>query len=130
MISNEPQRIYAAIFGGVVPPVVAERFLAAAAILEQHAGGEEVAACDRAVAGDFDLEAVELAARYTKRLPLLSRKMQLMAYLAETAPANQELFINRRSNWLLGFLAAVGATVRTAGKMVVGLTLVGKVTAR
>jgi hypothetical protein len=130
MISNEPQRIYAAIFGGAVPPIVAERYLAAAAILEQHAAPQEIAGCDRAVAGGFDLEALELAARYTKRLPLLTRKMQLMAYLAETVPVNQDLFINRRASWLLGFLAAAGATLRTVAKMVTGLAAVGKVTGR
>lgn len=120
-MSNEPQRIYDALFGAPIPPVIAARFRAASALLERTATAAELAAYQRVVASAADLEAVELAARYTRRLPLLSRKMQLMAYLAETLPENQDRFINRQTNRVGGLLRAAGAVFRTASKMVAGL---------
>jgi hypothetical protein len=81
----------------------------------------EVDRCTRAILACADLEALELAARYTRRLPLLSRKFRLMAYLAETLPENQPFFVNRQSSFLRGALGVAWAALYTAWKMPAGL---------
>jgi hypothetical protein len=119
----EGQRVYRTLFNRPIPPVIAERFAAGSARLEANVSSEEVVRYRAVVASGLDLEALELAGRYTRRLPLLTRKLQLMAYLAETIPQNQGLFINHRDN-LPGALIRVGwATLRTVWLMAKGLVL-------
>ena len=77
----------------------------------------------RALLACADLEALELAARYTRKLPLLTRKFRLMAYLAETLPENQDFFINERSSFLAAFGAAWPGGLRTVCKMLKALWL-------
>lgn len=125
---NEAERLYRTLFGAAVPPVIAERFARAGALLDRNAAAPERAAYAAALASGLDLEALELAGRYTRRLPLLSRKLQLMAYLAETLPANQDRFINRRGGGFIPGAVQVGAAVaRTVVKMAVGLWLLPRV---
>ncbi len=123
----EGRKIYAALFGRDAPPAVLERFSAASSKLNRGAPQPEVDRCTRAILACPDLEALELAARYTRRLPLLTRKFALMAYLAETLPGNQRFFINRRSSFLRGLLHLAGAGFRTVWKMLVGLWLLRSV---
>lgn len=123
MPDNEAQRIYHTLFNRPVPPLVAQRFAAASERLDAAVPPAELAAYRAALASGADLEALELAARYTHRLPLLTRKLGLMAYLAETLPENQSLFINERSNWVGAIVALGAATLRTVWKMAKGLFL-------
>lgn len=125
----EAQRIYHTLFNRPIPPIVAERFAEGSQRLEAHVSADEVARYRAAVASGVDLEALELAGRYTRRLPLLTRKFRLMAYLAETIPQNQGLFINRRDNLPLALLTIVGVTLRTVWLMVKGLALLGRLPA-
>jgi hypothetical protein len=124
MSDHEAQRIYRALFDRPVPALVADRFAAASERLEAHASPAELRAYRQAVVDPVDLEALELAARWTRRLPLLTRKFQLMAFLAETLPENQSLFINRRDNLPLAFAQISALTLRTAWLMAKGLLLV------
>ena len=124
MSDQEAQRIYLALFDRPVPPLVAERFAAASVRLDAGASPAELRAYREAVGSSVDLEALELAARWTRRLPLLTRKFQLMAFLAETLPENQALFVSRRDNQLLAFAQVAAASFRTSWLMVKGLTLV------
>ena len=127
MSDHESQRIYHTLFHREISPVVAERFAQASARLEAHVRPAEVAAYRRAVASGADLEALELAARYTHKLPLLTRKLGLMAYLAETLPENQALFINERANFVGGLVRLGVAVLHTVWKMVKGLWLLRQV---
>jgi hypothetical protein len=127
MSDDEAQRIYYTLFRREIPPVVAERFAQASARLEASLPPRDVAAYHRAVASGADLEALELAARYTRKLPLLTRKLGLMAYLAETQPENQPLFINERSSYIAGFVRLGVAALHTVWKMVKGLWLLRQV---
>ncbi len=127
LCETEGRKIYAAVFGCEIPPTVLERFVGAAKRLNATVPQPEVDRCTRALLACPDLEALELVARYSRRLPLLSRKFQLMAYLAETLPENQPRFINQRSSFLGGLLSVAGAGLRTAWKMVAGLWLLRSV---
>ena len=124
MSDQEARRIYFAIFNQPVPPLVAERYAAASERLEANASSAELQAHRSAIDAPIDLEALELAARWTKRLPLLTRKFQLMAFLAETLPGNQSLFISRRDNFPAAFIRIAAMSLRTGWLMAKGLLLV------
>ncbi len=126
MLDNPPyaaesQQLYHALFNRPIPPIVAERFAEGSRRLEANFPPGEVAAYRAALASGLDLEALELAGRYTRRLPLLSRKFRLMVYLAETLPQNQKLFISKRDNLPGALVRVVAVTLRTVWLMVKGL---------
>jgi hypothetical protein len=126
MSDQEAQRIYSAIFNQAAPPLVVERFAAASERLEAGISPAEFQAYRAAIDSPVDLEALELAARWTGRLPLLTRKFRLMAFLAETLPGNQALFVSHRDNFPMAFVRIAALTLRTAWLMAKGLTLVGR----
>jgi len=127
LCETEARKIYAAIFGGEIPPIVLDRFVVASKRLNKSVRQAEMDSYYRAMLACNDLEALELAARYTRRFPLLSRKFRLMAYLAETLPENQAFFVNERSSFIGGAARSAAGAFRTVGKMLKGLWLVRKV---
>lgn len=124
LCETEARKIYAAIFGREIPLIVRDRFVVASKRLNQSVPQAEMDRYYRALLACNDLEALELAARYTRRLPLLSRKFRLMVYLAETAPENQAYFINERSSFLAGMARSAAGVFRTVFKMARGLWIV------
>jgi hypothetical protein len=126
----EAQRVYHTLFNRPIPPIVQERFAAGSRRLEANVAAEELARYRAAVASGLDLEALELAGRYTRRLPLLTRKFRLMAYLAETVPQNQGLFISHRDDLPRALVSVGWATLRTVWLMVKGVVLLSRVPAR
>lgn len=118
---REGRRIYHALFGRAIPPLLLERYLAAARRLDGHVDAQALAAYYQAVGDSKDLEALEFAGRLTGRLPLLSRKFQAMVYLAETLPENQDFYVNRRTSFQAGMLAIAAAAFRSAFKTLTGL---------
>ncbi len=123
----EGRKIYAALFGGRPSPVLLARFVTAVKMLNSTAAQAEVDRATRALLACSDPEALELAARLTGQLPLLTRKFRLMAYLAETLPENQPYFVNRRSSFWRGLLRIAGAVLRTLWKLPFGLWQLQKV---
>ncbi len=123
LCETEARKIYAAIFGREIPPVILARFVAATKRLNANVPQAEMDAYYRALLACDDLEALEVAARYTRKLPLLTRKFRLMAYLAETVPETQDFFINDRSNLLAGLWAGFTGGLRTVVKLPAGLWL-------
>jgi len=122
----EGRKVYAALFGSEPPPALLARFATAARLLNSTASQAEVDRATRALLASSDPEALELAARLTGRLPLLTRKFRLMVYLAETLPQNQPYFVNRRSSLLRGLVNIAGAVLRTAWKLPIGLWQLGR----
>jgi hypothetical protein len=126
MSDQEVQRIYSAIFDQPAPALVAERFAAASKPLEASVSPAQLQTYRAIIDSAVDLEALELAARWTKRLPLLTRKFQLMAFLAETLPGNQSLFISHRDNFPGAFIRIAVMSLRTGWLMAKGLLLVSR----
>ena len=119
----EARKLYAAIFGREIPVVVLERFLVASEQMNAQLVRPEFDRYYHTVTASGDLEALEVAARWTNRLPELSRRVRLMVYLAETLPENQQFFINERTSLLAGLWSVSTAGVHTAFKLVKGLYL-------
>jgi hypothetical protein len=119
----EAHRIYSAIFARTLPPLVLERYLAASGLLDSAVDPSELRLCRQALADCRDLEALEIAARYTGKIPLLSRKFRLMVYLAETIPENQPIFVNVRSSFASGMVASAAGVLWSLVKALKGLWL-------
>ncbi len=119
----EADKIYQAIFREVAPDILKRRFVEASSRLHDRSDKKELDRYYRAIQKISDLEALEIACRYTRRLPLLSTKFNMMVYIAETIPENQHFFINYKKNVLKGWLTIFNGTVRTAFKLGKGLFL-------
>jgi hypothetical protein len=118
----EARKIYKALFGAEIPPRVRDRFLDASNALFPHAGHgtDDYYAIISSVK---DLEALEVACRYTGKNPLLPLKFKLMVYLAECVPENQHFFVNEHRCLLRGSLSLGAGFVRTCYKLCKGFYL-------
>lgn len=126
MSDLEAQRIYRAIFRRPAPEIIAERFREISARLDEKASREEMEAYARAIQRTSDLEALELAGRFTKRLPLLSLKFRSMVYLAETLPENQRFYVNQRTHRVGAVFSIAICVLGSAFKMCKGLYLLAR----
>ena len=126
-LRREAERIYAALFSEPVPDVIAERFSSASPRLDERADPEELQAYWHVLEHIHDLEAVEVAGRYTKRLGILSRKFHLMTCLAETIPQDRTSFIKDNDTILGAYAALVSGALRTSAKILKGLVLLRNV---
>jgi hypothetical protein len=117
------QRIYNVLFPGPVPPKLDERFRAAWRRREADYTEPERAAYRRAVACVGDLEALELACRRGRRLPILSDQVVLMSYLAETLPEHYGQYVGPAPGRLRAFGALAAACSRSTWKYTKGLVL-------
>ena len=120
MHQHEADRIYRALFGAAAPDVIKERFLEPSQTLNAGTVMRDVEHYYQALEHAPDLEALELACRWTGRFPLISRKFQLMVYLAETLPENQRYFVNTSDSFARGMLVVVATVFRSALKFVRG----------
>ncbi len=119
----EAQRLYYALFKKPAPELTRLRFIAASQSVFASVHPQEKAIYETALKNVSDLEALEIAARRTKRLPLLSAKMALIIYLAETLPDHQHYFVNERTSFLSGLCAIIKGAMKTGLKFVKGLYL-------
>ncbi len=118
---REAQKIHSALFPGVMPLILAERFRLASEQIDAAASSADLAAYHEAIERTEDLEALELAARLTRRLPLLSRKLHVMAYLGETLPDYQRYYVNTRSSFVRALLTIGWETLASVLKALKGL---------
>ena len=121
---NEAQRIFFAVFGGVIPERLEEQFSSVPKQVLPNATEEMRSRYDRILAEVRDLEALELASRFRRKNLLLIGKFRLMVHLAECHPECRAHFVNRRKRALpivLSLLVAHG--VRHAYKLIKGTYL-------
>jgi hypothetical protein len=120
---TEAQKLYSALFPGEIPPVLQTRFRAASERLDAAAPPEALSDYHAAIEATSDLESLELAARLTHRLPLLTRKLRAMAYLAETLPDHQCYYVNDHSSFVRAMLIIAWEGVRSVLKAAKGFWL-------
>jgi len=123
---REANRLYAALFGITAPEIVCERFEAASPIVERKYTADDISQYRTTL--KYDVEAIEIAGRYTRRLPLLSEKFRLVVYLAETMPDNQKRFVNNHDNFPGAVWAIFTGALRSAYKLFKGLIIIGRAT--
>jgi hypothetical protein len=121
--TREAERIYHALFGARISDAVRDRFVRASRRLESATDPTEVARYRRALERVNDLEALEIACRYRRTLPLLSRKFRIMVAMAETVPETQSHFVNETSSLLRGITTLVAGGFRSAYKLGKGILL-------
>lgn len=122
------RRIFAVVFGEAPSHPVILRFSEGFEQLCRNADPAEVELLRRAVEVRH-LGALEVAARYTHRLPLLVNAFRLLLYVAEAEPASQRFFVKREKN-ISGAIAALflGA-LHTVASMITGLVLLRRLNA-
>lgn len=124
---EEADAIHRAVFRCPASDVVAARFARVSSLLDETAGEDEARRYYAAIERVNDVEALEVAARYRGTLPLLTRKMHAMVYLAETVPENQAFFVDTRRSRAAAYAALVWGGLRTALKIAKGLALLTRV---
>lgn len=124
---DEASRIYRALFKKDAPLIIKERYKAASAKLTCGFSDEERNEYLFALAEISDLEALEVAARFRRRVPCLTACFQLMVHLAETLPENRSFFVNGRDHKLHAWGTIFWSGLRTTYKMAKGLYLMRKI---
>ena len=122
----EAQKIYRSLFHQDVPEIVISRFRGISERLEEDISSVEKNRYYRIIRRVNDLEALEIACRITKKMPLLSRKFHAMVYLAETLPVNQHYFVNDRTNFIKAARIVFGSIIWIGYKFIKGIWLITK----
>jgi len=120
---DEGEKIYYSIFKKKIPLLIKEHFDRVSEKINLNYSEEELHEYYRYLKRVSDLEALELASRYFKRLKLLNKKFQVMIFLAETVPENYEFYINSKNNIFYAFFATVCYGFYTFYKMMKGIIL-------
>ena len=118
---DEAERIYYSLFRKKIPVSIHYHFNRLSEKLENDYSEKEIKKYSSYIVKTYDLEALEIAARYLKKLPLLTEKFKIMVYLAETLPENYVMYINEKNNRFFGCLLLMTSTFRTLYKFVVGI---------
>lgn len=119
-LRHEAGLLYRAIFRAAPPAIIVERFVAGAARGCPADSADELRRYRLALARVGDLEALELAARVSGRLPALTRNFRLIVYLAEALPETQALFVNRRPRRVHAWCSLAWGGLRGAWKLAKG----------
>jgi hypothetical protein len=120
---EEAEKIFNSIFKASPPPLLKERYVKASEKFSKSFTPLEIAECQRAIKKTSDLEALELASRYLKKLPFLVLKFRIMVFLAEGWPLLRKHYINNKNASLAGLASIFFCGIRTAAKFVKGFFL-------
>lgn len=119
----EADKIYRTLFYQCAPSVIRERFIKASIQLHQKISTQELVLYYNVIKTVNDVEALEVACRWRKKMSLLTLKFRLMVFLAETLPENQRFFINERTNFTRCLWYTSLHLVRTMYKLCKGFYL-------
>ncbi len=126
LLELEAERIYRAIFQERIPDIVRQRFVAASSRFNARADPRALEVYYALLSIVTDLEALEVTARYTRKLPLFLAKFHIKVYLAETIPHNQSLFVKNHASVIGAWWAFLRGGVRTVFKLGKGLWLLAR----
>lgn len=126
-IKLEAQKIYRSLFRQDAPEIVISRFQGISERLEENLSLVDKDRYYQIIRKVNDLEALEIACRITKKMPLLSWKFHAMVYLAETLPVNQHYFVNDRTNFIKAAWIVFGSIIWTGYKFIKGIWLITKI---
>jgi hypothetical protein len=123
------RRIFAVVFGEAPSHTAILRFSEGFEQLWRDADPAEVELLRRAVENVRHLGALEVAARYTHRLPLLVDAFRLLLYIAEAEPANQRFFVKRERSVSGAIAALFLGALHTFVSVIAGLVLLRRLKA-
>jgi hypothetical protein len=124
---HEAEKIYKAIFKKDTPPLIKDRFHRAAKKFQDGFSEKEKKEYEQVLNKVSDLEALELAARFKGKIPLLVSQVRLMVHLAETLPENQHFFVSFRNKRISGFFSLCVGGMRSFFKWVKGWFLLRRI---
>jgi hypothetical protein len=116
----EAERLYHTLFQRPIPDVLEVRFREASRQVFAGFTDEEKARYEYALKTVSDLEALEIAGRHGGRFRLLTAKLSVMMFLAETLPDHQDDFVNQTSAPFRGMVAVAKGSLKTAYKLIKG----------
>lgn len=122
-LDYEAEKIYHSIFNTDIPETVKKRFNDISGVIDDSFSHDEILKYYDLVRDARDLEALELAARYLNKMPVLTEKFKVMVYLAETIPHNYSVFINETPRQVSAYASIIFAVVRTFLKISKGFMM-------
>lgn len=122
-MKSEAERIYEAIFRKNIPESIQKHFEVLSKGIEPLFTEKEIRKHNECILRVRDLESLELAARYFKKLPILTLKFKIILYLSETLPENYSKYINEKDKLLEGYLLLIASLFRTFYKFLKGIFL-------
>jgi len=117
LLEREVVYFYKIIFGGFPPQVIIKEYIKANNLLLSE---EERLKLKEIILEKADIEAIEIASRLKFTNNLLTRKIHILMYLAETIPQNFETFINVKNRRIFAFINLSYNFVRSIYKFVKG----------
>jgi hypothetical protein len=124
---DEAEKIYRALFQRPIPGLVKDRYYRATEILFSGYSPEENRSFQDAIMHVRDLEALEIAARREKKMPLLVSRFRLMVHLAENLPSDQHFFINTSDRRIPSYFSLLFGGARTLYKSIKGRLLLRRI---
>jgi len=121
---NDAGKIYFALFGKEIPDNIHRHFKNVSKKIDTNFPRDEVVKYYEFIRKTDDLEALELAARYLRKIPVLTEKFKIMVYLGETMPENYHIFINENPGRFRGYIEMIFSVMRTVIKMMKGLIII------
>jgi len=121
-LAEEARYLHAALFRQPPAAAVVERYLQAHRLL--FAGGATSPLVSRIVDERLDAEAIEYALRQRGSGHELTRKLQILCYLAEPLSSYHDEFMNRKNRRSAAIVGLARSALRSAWKRVKGELLV------
>ena len=95
-LAREARSLHQALFGGVAPEEVVQRYIRAHEICPAARTEAARRALDLILSRNLDAEAIEYALRLRQGDPALTQKFQILFYLVEIRSAYYSRFVNER----------------------------------
>lgn len=121
--SIEAQKLYYALFDKKIPSCIETYFASLTEKIDRRFSQEEIDKYFNCLKKVNDIEALELAARHLKKLPILTVKIKTMLYLAETQPENYNEYINEENERCHAYILLICAVFRSSYKLAKGFVL-------
>ena len=123
-LSREAEVFHQAIFGRPIPADILKAFVSANQILLQDPSNVIPVKIDTIIERSLDVEAIEFALRRRNPQNLLTKKLLILCYLAESRSAYFTTFVNQEHQPVKGFIKLSIATLRSVYKLLKGHFLI------
>ena len=123
-LSREAEFFHQAIFGRPVPQDIREAFVSANQLLLKDTSKVTPVKIDSILERSLDVEAIEFALRLKDPQNLLTKKLLILCYLAESRSAYFSTFVNEEHQPARAFIKLSLTTFRSVYKLLKGHLLI------